>query len=97
MITNYTRGLYDRAIKRWGGQAQLRMLQEECGELIVAVAHVLRKNKSLSTTELADEIADVEIMCEQARVLLGDEGSDLVDRAKDAKLRRLQARLEASS
>ena len=94
-MTDYARALYVRAIKRWGGEAQLRMLQEECGELIVAVAHVMRRGKSLSTSELADEIADVEIMCEQARVLLGDEGSDLVDRAKDKKLRRLQALLDS--
>jgi len=31
--------LYARALEAWGAEAQLRMLQEECAELTVAVAH----------------------------------------------------------
>jgi hypothetical protein len=44
--------------------------------------------------QLAEEIADVEIMIEQARVMIGD---NLVDSHKESKLNRLSDSLENQS
>ena len=83
------RELYEKAIEVWGIHAQLDMVQEECAELIVAVGHLKRDRKLPEF--VADEVADVEIMCGQMRVILGDR---LVDEAVARKLKRLEGRLE---
>lgn len=80
--------LYLRAKDTWGELSQLCMTVEECAELIVAVLHALRGRYQLP--ELAEEVADVMIMCEQLRLMVGEE---LVDEAKVAKLARLRMRL----
>lgn len=80
--------LYSAAIRLWGAECQIRMVQEECAELIVAVSHVLRGR--IGMHELSSEIADVEIMCAQLRLLIGH---GPVDAAKKAKLERLQQRV----
>lgn len=85
---NSPRQLYVRAIDQWGVPAQLNMVVEECSELIVVVLHALRGRCQLS--ELAGEVADVTIMCEQLRLMIGEE---LVDETKAAKLARLRQRL----
>jgi hypothetical protein len=85
--------LYEKAVRVWGTESQLRMLQEECGELIAQVNRIARGRGDM--VELACEIADVEIMCAQARVIVGNIA---VDRAKATKLIRLRQRLgEAAS
>lgn len=83
--------IYRRAVERYGREAQLRQLQEECCELGAAINQLARKR--LYAMDVAMEIADVEIMCAQARVIIGDE---LVDEAKSEKLARLEARLGGS-
>ena len=80
--------VYREAVKQWGQVAQMRMLQEECGELIAAVNQYDRGR--ITAEHLAEEVADVLIMCEQARVILG---ADRVDEAKRRKLERLADRL----
>lgn len=61
--------LYRRAIKRWGFNAQLGVLQEEAAELIQAVSKLLRKpNSNEPYRHLAQELADVEIMIDQIKV-----------------------------
>lgn len=84
--------IYRCAIARWGASSQLRMLQEECGELIAAVNHADRGR--IGRTELADEIADVTIMVRQARLIVG---SVAVDKKIEQKLKRLAGRLESSN
>lgn len=83
--------LYERALAAWGSDAQLRMLQEECGELIAAVNQYTRER--IADATIAAEIADVLIMCEQARRIIG---SDLVDSIMQMKLERLQVRVECA-
>ncbi len=68
----------------------MRQTIEECGELICALSHHLRGRIS----NVTEELADVEIMCQQLRLLIGD---DAVDRAKAQKLDRLRERLAAIS
>jgi len=77
------------AVETYGIDAQMRMLQEECGELIVAVGHYLRgRNGSLAN--LCEELADVKIMVEQMEVALDNPA---VEVWYNQKLERLKKRL----
>lgn len=77
------------AVETYGMDAQLRMLQEECGELIVAVGHYLRgRNGSLAN--LCEELADVRIMVEQIEIALNNPA---VEEWYIRKLERLKRRL----
>ena len=80
--------MFSRVIKQWGHQAQMVQAMEECGELVTVLSHYLRGRADDSA--LADEIADVEIMCRQLREIIG---SDIVEQHKNAKLIRLQRML----
>ena len=56
--------LFKKAISTWGTPAQLRIMQEELAECIVAVGHYLRQ-RELSYSELCEEMADVLITLSQ--------------------------------
>lgn len=75
------------AIRVYGPGAQREQLAEECAELIVAISHFRRGR--IGHAELAEEMADVEIMIDQMRVLGGAE----IDAAKAKKIDRLAERL----
>ena len=81
--------LYRRAIETWGEAAQLDKATEEACELGAELARF--QNGLTDEAHLADEIADVEIMLEQLRMLLGE---GYVDAAREEKLERLDERLE---
>lgn len=68
------------AIKKFGNAAQLRQLQEECAELIVAVNHYFRKRPQ-AREELIEEVADVTIMLMELTPPLNhsDELTDMLD------------------
>lgn len=76
--------LYMEAVKTLGPVNQLRQTQEEAGELISAIGRFLRGRTDASV--LAEEIADMEIMTAQARLIVGDAA---VDKHKGYKLERL--------
>jgi len=82
------------AIRYYGTKAQAGQTMEECGELIVALhKHFFRSNGGASDS-LAGEIADVEIMCLQIRMILEEQGfGGKVDEARTFKLERLRKRL----
>lgn len=80
--------LYRQAIEKWG-TAQIIIAFEEMAELQKELSKYLRGREN--TTEIAEEIADVEIMLEQMKVLFGIE--DIVKDYKNQKLRRLEERL----
>lgn len=80
--------LLQLAIQIHGVDAQWNKLQEECAELIAAINH--RRLERISLEQLAEEVADVMIMCEQAREMLGER---VVDDARNRKLERLRLRL----
>ena len=82
------RSVYRAAFERWGVEAQLRMAVEECAELSEAICHYFRGRCTRQT--LAEEVADVEIMMEQLRAIIGE---DLVSEVKNKKLKRLEERL----
>lgn len=80
--------LYQRAIDVFGREPQLRMVQEECAELVAAINRRLRGR--LSDVFVAEEIADVLIVAAQARLIYG---AQLVDQLVAEKLERLEDRV----
>jgi NTP pyrophosphatase (non-canonical NTP hydrolase) len=84
--------IFDRAIRVWGVEAQWRMVQEECAELIAAVNRWSRGRGR--EDDVAEELADVAIMVEQAKRAL-PEGA--FDAAYQRKINRLTCRVEAKS
>ncbi len=81
--------VYEKALALWGRELQLDMVVEECGELIAALGRYNRGRTDCNP--VAEEIADVLITVEQARLIIG---RDLVDEIKKQKLKRLKERVE---
>lgn len=73
-----------------GDSSQFDQTVEECLELALAIRHVQRGRIS-DVDNMAEEVADVEIMCMQVREIIGHE---LVDQWKDQKLIRLRCMLD---
>ncbi len=84
--------IYRKAIKEWGISPQLLQTMEECSELIQAVSHFLRGREG-GRNEIVEELADVEIMCEQLRVMFEDY-NDEIDKIKERKLMGILEMLE---
>lgn len=84
--------LYRQAERLWGMNAQMDMLVEESAELIQAVNKVKRRCNEQTLSALYGEIADVEIMIEQAKLMLACHGD--VETAKQAKLARLKEMID---
>lgn len=61
--------LYSKALDKWGEQAQVQMMIEEMAELTKVLCKRQRKINGCSTQEVIREIADVEIMLEQMKIL----------------------------
>lgn len=83
-----------KAIKKYGVKHQMLVVQEECAELIQAISKVLRsdvKQQASVYNNLIEELADVEIMSKQMRIIYG---STDIDEAMQKKTQRLERRLE---
>lgn len=76
--------IYAEAVARFGELRQMLKCCEECGELASGTLQYIEGRRTAQ--EVASEIADVEIMCAQMRLMFGD---GLVDEEKRAKLERL--------
>jgi len=76
------RKIYKEALQIFGHAAQIEKAVEECGELIVE----LQRYKQARKCDVQSEIADVEIMCAQMRIVFPG-----VPAKKAEKLARLQA------
>jgi GH35 family endo-1,4-beta-xylanase len=77
--------IYQAAIVKWGADHQIDKAIEECSELIAAL--IQHRDGRVPKFDVANEVADVEIMCGQMRVLFGN---DQVNNCKQHKLNRLQ-------
>jgi len=84
------RDIYKVAIAEYGKEAQLWMVIEEMSELAKEICKYMRGKRNLD--DMADEIADVTIMLEQARLIFGV--NDLVCEHMDEKIARLMERLD---
>lgn len=82
--------VYERAIERWGIKGQLLMVIEEMSELTKEICKSFRGNDNLE--QIAEETADVLIMIEQLRMILGID--DMIAKHMDHKIERLNDRLE---
>jgi len=87
--------LYKSAINKWGKEIQIEIAIEEMAELIKALQKI--KRSSGQTTEwmslihnVCEEIADVEIMIEQLKIIYP---YSIIMDFKTAKLERLKERL----
>lgn len=86
--------LYNLARTKYGLKAQIDQLNEEALELALAARRYNRAPDNFMLMELADEIADIEIMTEQISHLLDSYGlNKLVETRKAFKLARLSKRL----
>ena len=82
--------LYQLVMDRWGADAQLTVVIEELSELAKEVCKIKRNIGNID--HLAEEVADVEIMCEQLRYIFSIDTE--VDTWKESKLTRLANRLK---
>jgi len=80
--------LYQKALSKWGVDAQVKMLNEEIGELLAAMGKFDRRR--VEVHDVITELADVSIMVEQMATLFGYEE---FEKEKDYKLVRLKERL----
>ena len=81
--------IYKRALKVFGKQNQITMVFEEVAELQKALSKHLRGEDNID--HIAEEIADVEIMLEQMKMLFDVE--DRVGQHKGEKINRLNDRI----
>jgi predicted nucleic acid-binding protein len=79
-----------RCVDKWGFQMQLNIVVEELSELIKEICKARRGNEN--QFEIIDEIADVTIMLEQAKLIFEITEDELQDRMK-FKVSRIEERL----
>ena len=80
--------IYQEALDKWGHASQLDMLVEECAELIASVNR-LRRGRT-RTDAVIEELADVEILLGQMRLIFDPAE---IDKIKRKKLTRLVERV----
>ncbi len=82
--------LYKDCMDFWGERRQLRMLQEECSELILAVSHYIRERPN-SIDNVIEEIGDVQLMINQFKEYFGeDKINEVIDYKSDYVRRALE-------
>lgn len=83
------------AIHTFGMQKQILMVFEEMAELQKELCKYLRNGESdEAVCRVAEELADVEIMLDQMKLLFG---TGRVQREREKKVQRLRARLDAQA
>ena len=79
--------VYKKVIKKYGTVNQRRIAQEELAELIQAISKDLRGLRN----NVEEEIADVEIVLDQLKMIYS---SSIIDAWKGYKLKRLERLIE---
>jgi hypothetical protein len=80
-VDEHEQELYERALEYWGRHAQIDMMIEEASELIVALQHFKRHAMNRRINEfnrcyvehVCEEIADVDIMLHQMKLIFSKE------------------------
>ena len=84
--------LYKDCVDFWGIERQIRMMQEECAELIIAGSHYLWK-RDTGLDELIEELADAQLMINQIKEHVGEEKvKDMMDVKSNYIKRKLDER-----
>lgn len=81
-----------RALDVFGCDAQMMQTMEECAELTAALSHLKRFRTPEARQEVIEELADVQIMCEQMKMEF-DCHQEVTAKVVE-KLARLQRRLD---
>jgi NTP pyrophosphatase (non-canonical NTP hydrolase) len=89
MYSKERRKIYRKAMEAWGFDAQARVCQEECAELIAAISHLSRGRED-AMMEVAQELADTYIMVGQMIEYLGP---DIVEHIVNCKLGGVEEKL----
>lgn len=76
------------ALDKWGIDSQVRMLTEECAELIQVLSHFNRGRCGLN--RVCEEIVDVEITLDSVRQWIEDTEPEMLTLVRDIKLDRLK-------
>ena len=80
--------IYIQALNKWGKHSQVDMAIEEMSELTKALLKERRHGSDIGIThKICEEIADVEIMIEQLRMMYFSKN---IDKYKEEKLKMLQ-------
>ena len=87
------REVYLKALAKWGDHAQMIVAIEELSECQKEICKILRGGENFP--HLAEEIADATIMLEQLRLIFNI--NDDVNERMDAKIRRLEERLNGGN
>lgn len=92
------RDVYINAINAYGTDEQIRMIYEEMCELGVALSKYHRDPCMETVQDVQEEIADVQIMLEQAKEMFGRAEVDWFVQEKTERLRkRVEEKLEAAN
>lgn len=86
-----TASVLEKAIEKWGKEAQTIVAMEECAELIKECTKMLRGQGNIDN--LIEEIADVMICIEQLEIIYDIDNGDVLTE-QVFKLDRLEKRLE---
>ena len=91
--------LYKKALSKWKTTSQMDMTIEECAELIQAIQKWKRSGSLNTRDHVLEEMADVEIMLEQMKLIFNYDfqltsPASKFHRIKQAKLNRLEERLK---
>lgn len=62
--------IYEEALDKWGEDAQIQMVIEECSELIQALCKGYRNGLKSEYKSILEEMVDVEIMLAQLKILM---------------------------
>ncbi len=85
--------IYERALEKWGTDAQVTQTMGECGELVAALNRFFFQGRAKrgGLSDVINEMADVKIMIRQMELLVGKERvrSRVVD-----KLRIIEGKLK---
>jgi len=84
--------LAETTLRKWGVDAQIKMMCEECAELTVVLLKQLRNLNPSRVPQVIEELVDVEIMLGQMKNIYGL-NQDTWKIQKEDKLLRLQERL----
>ena len=78
-ITGHEKWLYRRALEEWGEEAQIDVLLEEMGELLVALSKRNREINGSSEEEIKDEIVDLQIALDQAKLIFFEREMEFIE------------------
>jgi len=82
--------ILEEAVLKFGQDAQLEMIIEECAELIHAIQKFKRNACKETLDHVVEELADVEIMIDQSKFLFDQK--DILD-VRKRKIYRLRQRI----